>query len=1756
MVSGMGGKRRGSRKAVARAAWPWGMGGTPMVRHSAEPLESRLFLATVYVDSNPAITTRNGQSWATAYAALQSVLTAAVSGTTIKVADGTHKPTSGTDRNVSFILKNGVGLYGGYAGFGAIDPNMRDVEAYPTILSGDIGVAGSNTDNSYHVVVGSNTDATAVLDGFTITAGNASPSSGWDYGGGMYVSSGSPTFNNCTVISNASNWGGGGMYNYSSSPTLTNCAFSGNSATIGGGMYNDDSSSPTLTNCTFSGNTAAGLFNSGGGMKNDYASSPTLTNCILWGNTAAAGAQISDAKDVTSTIAYSDIQGAFIGVGNIDVDPLFVRNPSAGPDGKWGTADDDCGDLRLQAYSPAADAGVNTAVPAGVLTDLASSNRFVDIPTTIDTGSGTAPIVDMGAYEAVPALAVGAGGPYFVPQGQSILLRGHGASTVGATLLYAWEWNGDGKFDEATGPNALFSSAGLAPGTVTNVILRITDSATNSVQSTTTLTVVPSVYYVDATATGANNGTSWGNAYTTLGAALGAAVTGVSGQQIRVARGTYRPTSTTDRSLSFQLKSGVSLLGGYAGYGAADPDARSISLYPSILSGDIGVIGSKADNSYHVVVGSGTDFTGVLDGFTITAGNANGDIQTSNARGGGLFCLGGSPTVANCSFSSNSAPYGGGIYNGASSPTLANCTFSGNSAEGGEYGSHGGGMYNSSSSPTLTNCTFNANSAASYGGGIFNAESSPMLTGCSFIRNAATNKGFGGGVFNAVYSSPTLTNCIFLGNVVTGRPAYDGGSYYGGGMFNDVYTSPTLTNCIFVGNSATYGGGIASSWSSQTLINCTFTGNYAFGSSSVIYNSDSSSAMLANCIIWGNSDPYNTPINHYSGGTTTITYSDVQYGGFPGVGNLDADPLFARNPSPGADGKWGTADDDYGDLRVSTWSPVVDAGDNSAVSPGIATDLAGNPRFLDVPFTPDTGSGSPPIVDMGAYELAPYAAAKAGGPYLVAQGHSVALNGLGAGSVAGPLQFDWEWTGDGKYDDRTGSDPVFDATGWPSGQVTVSLRVTDAASQSAIATADLTILPAVFYVDANAAGANNGLSWANAFTSLASALSAVAAGMGQEIHVADGTYKPTTGTSRTTAFQLRNGVRVSGGYAGVGAADPDARNPGLYPSILSGDIRTVGNSADNSYHVINGSGTNSSAILDGFTIMAGNANGSGSYNSGGGIYVSGGSPTITNCVFIANSASNGGGMYNTASSPMLTNCVFAGNSATTGRSMYNASSSAPILVNCTLAEDSSAAIYNSSSSPAIRNSVIWSPSGTAITQSGGTSTVTFSLIKGGFSDTGNINTDPLFVRNPSPGTDGIWGTTDDDYGDLRLQITSPCADAGSNAAVPAGVTTDLAGNPRIVDIPGLRDPGAIVDMGAYERVLPTTATITGLDGKDAFALRLTADQSTLQVWAGPAVGTPMAQYSTSYFESFVFDTGTGIDSLTIDLTNGLPLALIRFLAGDGNDALVLTGTGAATGLNVQTGQVTAGGCTINCTGVESTVLDALAGAVVQVGSLTVGAAVGLAAGKGLMLRASGLAMVGAGALDLADGQMILDYTGATPAQAVRGWVFNGQVGTTPAIKSSGHLAMIDNALIHMPSLGGQALAGPFSQVLIMQTLAGDANLDGVVDERDLLPTLTNMGRADGQWVLGDLDQDGNVDVDDFALVQANVGAGGMGGGLSAELRVETAKARLEYKPALLKSSGTGQQDGAMNRTVQGKKAAKAKPRAKVKVKAKVGKHTA
>lgn len=405
-------------------------------------------------------------------------------------------------------------------------------------------------------------------------------------------------------------------------------------------------------------------------------------------------------------------------------------------------------------------------------------------------------------------------------------------------------------------------------------------------------------------------------------------------------------------------------------------------------------------------------------------------------------------------------------------------------------------------------------------------------------------------------------------------------------------------------------------------------------------------------------------------------------------------------------------------------------------------------------------------------------------------------------------------------------------------------------------------IPITIYVDWFASGDNNGTSWQDAYHCIQDALDSAL--YGDRILVANGIYLPDEGQNhtryyRTETFQLVNGVKMYGGYAGWGAPDPNERNISENESVLSGDLNrddepNFVNRADNSYHVVTGSNTDPNTILDGFTISDGYADVDGTiYELGAGLYNNGGNPAIINCTFINNFAdyyggavSNnfsssvflncsfrgnycnnmGGAMHNWGSSPSIINCIFTGNTASQGGGIFNCHGGDVLLVNCSFSANKSSvdtghSIYNYSSGPdsvAVANSVFWGVlDGTAKNHISGTTSVRYSCIQDNAPDDGtvyaglgNIDLDPEFVHQADDGGDG-WGMGDnDDYGDLRLQYASPCVETGDNSEVPPdtydidnngntleSIPYDLVGHNRLID--WNKDLMATVDMGAYER---------------------------------------------------------------------------------------------------------------------------------------------------------------------------------------------------------------------------------------------------------------------------------------------------------------------------------------------------------------------
>lgn len=425
------------------------------------------------------------------------------------------------------------------------------------------------------------------------------------------------------------------------------------------------------------------------------------------------------------------------------------------------------------------------------------------------------------------------------------------------------------------------------------------------------------IIHVNLNATGGNNGLTWASAYTDLQDAIDNAN---SGDEIWIAQGTYYPTKdksgnaspADNRHKTFYINTnGIQLYGGFLGNEVLR-SARDWENNLTILSGDLGSVGVKTDNSYHVMHIDGT--TGniitnstVIDGLTIEEGHARDSSAGYPSRNGG------------------------GIYNDSknvgseSSPTISNCTFLNNSAEWGGAISNDFN-YGGNTNYVIINCVFENNYAV-LGGAIDDFDNSNIPSGtvqgkiqsCIFYNN--------NGIFGGAYSNNdgnfnlVIENSLFVGN---GTSSGEGGAIY----FASEGTMD-IRQCTFTGNMAQYGGAV----SSRTV-------------------SGSNSVKVENSIMWNNGS------NQYyriSGNNAALEFVHTLYEGYynwSATENhlFDEDPLFvdANNPK-GADNKWRTADDG---LNLQYCSPAIDEGFTSL--PLINTDITANTRTIDN--------------DLGAYE--------------------------------------------------------------------------------------------------------------------------------------------------------------------------------------------------------------------------------------------------------------------------------------------------------------------------------------------------------------------------------------------------------------------------------------------------------------------------------------------------------------------------------------------------------------------------------------------------------------------------------------------------------------------------------------------------------------------------------------------------------------------------------------------------------------------
>ncbi len=788
----------------------------------------------VYVDID-ATGTNDGSSWANAYTDLNDALTGIAVGTerTIWIADGTYVPTTSNSdaRTATYSIPTLVKIYGGFNGTETL-LSQRNLGTNITKLSGDvlgndngtITVAESTrSDNLYHVVSLREDMTDVLIDGVTISGANASGGGTFTgavvnrvnngIGGAVYVALANTLerveakFNNC-ILENNTGENGAVFGTYAQNPSgsvsyevdFTNSKIRSNYGSLGSIIVyfglNGATISGKIVNCLFIDNTTPISRNTGSCLwiarlngsasvvqldvvnstftNNSAQSGKVITatgatelsninNCIIYGNGSNTPLDFNTAP--FSPVNNSIVEGGQ--QGGINLDPLFTSAT----------------DFTLQLASPGINAGNNTFVPVDITEDIDGNQRIFD--TT----------VDLGAYEFNANC-----GEFF-----NVQLTPSTTVATEATLTWAHPFDANDTFDlvyvvsgmpmgSGTAINGISGTTQLLTGLSSNfydIYLRANCSGNPSAYELHTVGFKVPIF-VNVNATGANNGSNWTNAYTSLETALSVAN---DDDVLWVASGTYKPAGTS-RLNSFNITNdNLTIYGGFNGT-ETQLSERNFIANETILSGDINgddtavaFSGSgRNENLYHIVEVTGQSVT--IDGIVVSGGQAT--ASTGEDRfGAGIYKSSGvnNLIIRNSKLRENVSIAGSGIFGRfASGETISilNSTFSNNlsTIAAGIYTINGN---NVSYTVTIANSLFYSNRTQNFG-------SILGYTGSSaWLRANGTGSSL----------TSTVTNCTFADNTDIGtQPAAANrrGTFSVSRSINGGSHSVSLANSIFYGN--------------------------------------------------------------------------------------------------------------------------------------------------------------------------------------------------------------------------------------------------------------------------------------------------------------------------------------------------------------------------------------------------------------------------------------------------------------------------------------------------------------------------------------------------------------------------------------------------------------------------------------------------------------------------------------------------------------------------------------------------------------------------------------------------------------------------------------------------------------------------------------------------------------------------------------------------------------------------------------------
>ncbi|MEM8899164.1 MAG: choice-of-anchor Q domain-containing protein, partial [Bacteroidota bacterium] len=620
----------------------------------------------------------------------------------IWVAKGFYTP--GPSVTSTFELVDGVNLIGGFAG-NETDREARDWRVNSTNLTGNIG-GFAIADNCWHVITAQNITSATTVDGFVIRQGFADGSGLDRHGAGFFIlDSRNIQINSCLFDTNQARKGdGAGVYiRQSRDITFSEAVFGNNTARgDGGGVYiGPNSRDIQFFSSTFAGNTSS---EEDGGAIGNFGPGNQTFSCLFYENTAKRGGAIYNGSQGSIDVWHGTLtqNTADDGFGSA----VYSR-------GKFFSTHsiywDNTHDNPVESDQPSqVDWEINFSIVEGGWSFGGGNNKNTD-PLFRDPDQNRFTLL-----ENSPGIDVSNQSFTYVD------LLGNPRVVNGKPDMGAYEFQ--------TGPPPPLS-----------------------------------LVYVDQDASGADDGSSWEDAFEDLQDALAFARTNPSVREIWVAEGVYTPTSGTNSSLSFELVNGIGLLGGFEG-DETESESRNPASNLTVLSGEIGG-NSSSDNTWHVLRATDLTDSTLLDGFTIVGGYADG--SGSDRHGGGLFMTNSQKLVIQqVEFSRNRAVNGdgGAIFTiGSSNSSLRDVLFQNNQARG-----DGGAIYlnTETSSFLIDRAIFQNNKSTEEDGGaiaIFGgiSDGKHIIANSLFFENESKR---GGAIYIARNAAMEGANLTFTKN--------------------------------------------------------------------------------------------------------------------------------------------------------------------------------------------------------------------------------------------------------------------------------------------------------------------------------------------------------------------------------------------------------------------------------------------------------------------------------------------------------------------------------------------------------------------------------------------------------------------------------------------------------------------------------------------------------------------------------------------------------------------------------------------------------------------------------------------------------------------------------------------------------------------------------------------------------------------------------------------------------------------------------